>query len=374
MRHSAFLFAVILGLLTSALGEAGPSSRPPGRIVYSDTIGAGQKALFVSRADGSRRTQITPGPNDFSPKWSPNGRQIVFVRSPAPDVTAIWIANANGTAAHPLDEAHRFAEHPRWSPNGRWIAYQVQTSEEGGSGLRAHTTFELWLVRPDGSHRRRLMRGPGGISVKDNPVYSVAAGAWDWSPDNRRLAVVAGGEGSEHAQIIDVRNGRIHGRGRASDLGWSPDGRRLAVVVDTNFEIGGPGCGPVWLVPRDSGKRRQLTHPRKDACDLWPRWSTDGRSMIFTRSAGEGGPEMLRFATANGTRTGRIVPLGLTRYRWPTKCGKLFEYASGEESGWIVHPMPGSAPRFVRFPVGGQTRCDTFSDDPCELAGDWYCK
>src|SRR5512133_3403956 len=157
MRHSVFLVAVLPGLLVSARGsEAAPSSRPLGRIVYSDTIGAGHKALFVSRADGSRRTQITVGPNDFSPKWSPSGRQIVFVRSLATDVTAIWIASADGTAARPLDDTHRFAEHPRWSPNGRWIAYQVQTSYEGGSGLRAHTTFELWIVRPDGSHRRRL--------------------------------------------------------------------------------------------------------------------------------------------------------------------------------------------------------------------------
>jgi hypothetical protein len=77
---------------------------------------------------------------------------------------------------------------------------------------------------------------------------------------------------------------------------------------------------------------------------------------------------MLRFATADGTQSGRIVSLSLNRYRWPTRCGKLFEYASGEESGWIVHPTPRSAPRFVRFPVGGQTRCDTYSDDPCELA------
>jgi TolB protein len=369
------VFAAFLGLFTSALGgEAAPSSRPPGRIVYSDTIGAGQKALFVSRADGSHRTRITAGPNDFSPKWSPSGRQIAFVRSPAHDVTGIWIANADGTAARPLDEAHTFAEHPRWSPNGRWIAYQVQTSYEGesGYGLRAHTTFELWLVRPDGSHRHRLMRGPGGVSIKENPVYSVAAGVWAWSPDSRRLAVVAGGEGSERARVIDVRTGRIHGRGRASDLGWSPGGRRLAVVVDTGFEIGGAGCGPVWLVPRDSGKRRQLTHPRNDACDLWPRWSSDGRSIVFTQSPDR--PDVLRFVTADGTHSGRIVALGLTRYRWPATCGGLFEYASGEESGWIVHPSPRAAPRFIRFPVGGRTRCDTYSVDPCELAGDWLCK
>ena len=377
MRRTPTLVAALLALLSCVAlgGKISPASRPPGRIVYSDTVGAGRKGLFIARADGSRPKQITVGPNDFSPRWSPDARKIVFVRSSAPDVTAIWIVDADGTAARPLDADHRFAEHPRWAPNGRWIAYQVQTSAEGGSGLRAHTTFELWLVRPDGSHRRRILRGPGGISVKDNPVYSVAAGAWAWSPDGRRLAVVAGGEGSERAQIIDVRTGRMHGRGRASDVAWSPDGRRLAVVVDTNFEIGGPGCGPVWIVQRDRGKRRQLTHPAKGACDLWPRWSPDGRSIVFARSStGEGGPLRLMTARADGTRLQRVRSLALSRYRWPTRCGKLFEYAGGDESGWIVRPTARAALRFIRFPVGSRTVCDTGSDNPCELAGDWICR
>jgi hypothetical protein len=67
---------------------------------------------------------------------------------------------------------------------------------------------------------------------------------------------------------------------------------------------------------------------------------------------------MLRFATADGTHSGRIVPLDLTRYRWPAKCGKLFEYASGEESGWIVRPTRGCCGHHL-FPANTKVRLES---------------
>jgi Tol biopolymer transport system component len=290
------------------------------------------KALFVARADGSGARQITDGTRDFSPRSSPDGRRVAFVRSVAPGETAIWIVNANGSGAHPLDDVHRYAEHPRWWPAGRWIAYQVQTSTHVRTGLRAHTPFELWLVRPDGSERHRLKRGAGEI-VDDNPLYSVAGGAWAWSPDGRRIAAIAGGE----------------------------------------------ACGSIWTVPRERGKRHRVTRPSKDptgansACDLWPRWTAGGRSIVIVRSAGEGGSRRLFRVRTDGTHLQRIRPLALARYHWPTRCPRLFEYASDYGRGWIVRASARSAPRFVRFPAGGRTICDPDSADPCEQGGDWHC-
>jgi Tol biopolymer transport system component len=376
MRRRAIFVPALLGLLSfPAFGnEASTPIRPPGKIVYSSNA-----LLFVARADGSGERRVTDGPKDFSPRWSPDGRRIVFTRSVTPGLTAIWIVNADGSDPRPLDDVHQHAEHPRWSPNGRWIAYQVQTSTYLQTGLRAHTTFELWLVRPDGSKRHRLMRGDGGVT-NDNPLYSVASGAWAWSPDGRRIAAITGGEGSERVQVIDVTTGRVHGRGRAADVSWSPDGRRLAVAVDTSFEIAAPGCGPILIVPRDRGKRRRVTRPRNDdpagvnnACDMWPRWSTDGRSLVVVRSVSEGGPRRLLAVGTDGAHLQRVRSLALARYHWPARCGKLLEYASGYGSGWIVRSSATSAPRFVQFPVGGRTVCDPDSADPCEAAGDWRC-
>jgi Tol biopolymer transport system component len=379
MRRSAILAFVLAGLLCGAPGGSASHSarRPPGRIVYSGALEGRGRALFIAAADGSGPTQITAGPDDFSPHWSPDGRRIVFVRSTVPRVTAIWIVGADGTGARPLDEDHPYAEHPRWSPDGSRVAYQVQTSTNIQTGLRAHTTYELWLVRPDGSDRRRLVRGDGD-NVDDNPLYSVATGTWAWSPGGRRLAFVYGPEGAERVRIVDVATGKTRPRGHGWDVSWSPDGRRLAVTVDASHGIGEPGCGTVWIVPANGGKRRLLVRPPrrpggpKASCDLWPRWPT-GRSVAFVRSVVEPTrPGRLFTARADGTQLQRVRPLGLARYRWAARCSGIFEYASGYGSGWIVHPR-GAAPRFVRFPRGGRgTRCNPDSG-ACESGGDWHC-
>jgi TolB protein len=372
------LLAIVVGMGAAPSGTPGASeSRPPGWIVYSASevpLVPVRRQLVVARPDGSGATPVTTGSDDFSPQWAPDGRRIAFVRSIGADRTEIWLAKADGTGARPLDQDHPYAEHPRWSPDGRWIAYQVQTSTNIYSGTRAHTTFELWLVRPDGSGRRRLVAG-GELLENDNPQYKTASGTWSWSPDSRRIAYVRNG-----IRIVELATGRTHYRGRGQDVAWSPDGRRLATTVSPeDFNIGEPDCGSVWIVPRATGKRTRLTRdalglmPPRDVCDRWPRWSPSGNSVVFARSTSEGGRGRLFAISVDGKGLERIVALSADRYAWPSRCSGMFEYASGFGSGWIVRPSPQGARRFVRFPVAGTPRCNTDRLEPCAAAGDWRC-
>ena len=375
LRQALALLVLAGALASSGVGDAASSARrPPGKIVYSGQVGQG-RSLFVARADGSRPVKITSGPNDFSPRWSPDGRRIAFVRSTSVGATAVWIVNADGTAAEPLDEQHPFAEHPRWSPNGRWIAYQVQM-ETDESGLRRHTTFEFWLVRPDGSERHRLVQSDPAAGG-GNPLYEVAAGAWAWSPNGNRIAFVSGQEGQERVRVVEVATGKVRFRGPGWDVDWSPDGRRLAVTVDARFEIGAPACGALWLVPSERGKRRVLARPPRSTgvngpCNLWPRWSPDGRSIAFVRSGLETHRRgRLLIARADGGHVLRVIAIAMHRYRWPARCRPVFEYASGYGSGWLVRQH--KTWRFVPFPVGARAICNPETGEPCKSAGDWHC-
>jgi TolB protein len=52
----------------------------------------------VINADGSNPVQLTSGPgDDFGSAWSPDGRQIAFVRDFANNDRSVWTVNADGS-------------------------------------------------------------------------------------------------------------------------------------------------------------------------------------------------------------------------------------------------------------------------------------
>jgi Tol biopolymer transport system component len=84
--------------------------------------------LAKIRPDGTGLTVLTSGPRfDGSPDWSPNGKELVFVRWDGAngDVSSqeLWTVSANGTGARPLTAPRFRSFAPAWSPDGRRIAF-----------------------------------------------------------------------------------------------------------------------------------------------------------------------------------------------------------------------------------------------------------
>jgi dipeptidyl aminopeptidase/acylaminoacyl peptidase len=348
-------FALCLVALAGAGGAALGAPAPPDWIAYTGELADGRRALHVSRADGSGARQITEGPNDYNARWSPDGRKIAFERSIAEDQTAVWVVNADGSGARELD-ADPYAEHPRWSPRGGWIAYQVQTSFYIYDGHRANTTFELRLVRPDGS-RRRLLVASEPPNENDNPRSYVQLGGWSWSPDDTQIAFTrprTPDADYPSVNVVDVATGRTRLLLRGGeDPAWSPDGRNLVVTVDAEFTVGQPGCGSIWVVSVARGTRHRLARAR-GSCGRFPRWSPDGRTIVFERKRIEGGPIGFMAVAPEGTHLRPVIPLRAAVHRWPRDCARLFEYTTPFANGLVVNDERGRA-RFVA------------------LKGDWRC-
>jgi hypothetical protein len=130
----------------------------------SDGNGVG---LFVINADGTHLRQITPpgtiiqSGNDGD--WSPQGNEIIFSRHVMPDVFgSIWVVHADGTGLHEIhiqgldcgasdSDPNGFGCHePRWSPDGKKIIFaanspttgtNIYTANADGTGL-TQVTFD----------------------------------------------------------------------------------------------------------------------------------------------------------------------------------------------------------------------------------------
>jgi len=67
--------------------------------------------------------QLTFGDkNDSQPRWSPDGRQLAFVRTDG-DKSQIWLLPLRGGEAQAVSKAEFGASRPRWSPDGKSILF-----------------------------------------------------------------------------------------------------------------------------------------------------------------------------------------------------------------------------------------------------------
>src|SRR5829696_3621540 len=117
-------------------------------------------------ADGTCQTNLTNNPlGDWSPAWSPSGKQIAFARFfDNNQFTDIAIINIDGSGLKRL--THESGEYPAWSPDGTRIAFA--SAREGN--------YEIYVMNADGTGQTRLT---------DNPAYDMSP---TWSPDGTQIA------------------------------------------------------------------------------------------------------------------------------------------------------------------------------------------
>jgi Tol biopolymer transport system component len=146
--------------------------------------------LWVSRPDGSDRKAIARahgGEGDRPFDWSPDGRRIVFLRSPAlapegwpegdPEV---YVVNADGTGLRRLTyHDHMFLQPfhtPLWSPDGGTILFKTNNLELNGQFVDAKERFVA--MNPDGSGLRLVGPRPGCVSG-ELEGQKQGCGAWE---------------------------------------------------------------------------------------------------------------------------------------------------------------------------------------------------
>ena len=126
--------------------------------------------LWKSKLDGSQRIQLSDAPlYAISPRWSPDGSQIVFYAFSSGQKTKLYIVPADGgtpSALLPGDAEDEWD--PTWSPDGTRIAF-------GGA-----------VTNPDASIRI--------LDLKTREVSTVpgSKGLFSprWSPDGRYIAAM----------------------------------------------------------------------------------------------------------------------------------------------------------------------------------------
>jgi dipeptidyl aminopeptidase/acylaminoacyl peptidase len=92
-------------------------------------------SIWLTRLDGSGEpVRLTSGTRDTTPRWSPDGRYLAFVRAgetPGPTSTPqIYLLPTAGGEAFQWTNTPRGASGPVWSPDGKWVAFGSSANPE----------------------------------------------------------------------------------------------------------------------------------------------------------------------------------------------------------------------------------------------------
>ena len=200
------------------------------------------------------------------PIWSRDGREIVTTdENGTPDedgfTNVTWRANRDGTNLRklPVPATDRVID---WSPDGQWLLTFRHFPKEG---FPKEGKNEWYLMRTDGSEKRRLARGGNFSPDGRHLLYQYDYG--DIQLLGREIRVFDL-ETGEHRTVYRAQTDFL---ARVNWSGWSPDGKHIALVVvnwEARFRIrpNTADCRFV-ILDADGGKPREFRLP--DARNLW---------------------------------------------------------------------------------------------------------
>ncbi|HMF53277.1 MAG TPA: S9 family peptidase, partial [Edaphobacter sp.] len=308
-------------------GKSGVAWSPDGtQLAY-----VSQGSIWTVSVSGGAPRRLTNAPAgggdprqaaDRTPRWSPNGRWILF-QSGRRGVNSLLVVSSEGATTSFLTGPKEEASEGRWSPDGEQIVY-VTREKEFFSGRLNLLRFDPHAGQPVGEP----------IKLYTAPVDR--GGGWSihgavWSPDNKTLATVLQNDGWSHIYLVSAKGGDpkqiTRGDFEDEDPVFSPDGKHLIFVSNRGLLE----ANNLWTSSLEGGEARQVTKFDTPGISSQPQWSPDGRSIYFLHQSPTQTADLFRqdLGGSQATAITRTTPQNYSssaqipeRVTWKSKDGK----------------------------------------------------
>jgi Tol biopolymer transport system component len=162
-------------------GECCVAPSPDGHLLAFDgffpaVAADGAQGIYVTDLHGGsypdfrRLTSASPTGFDTAPDISPDGRTIAFRRVVDETAAAVFVIGVDGRGLRQVTPYALEAGPPRWSPDGRRIVFNSGTLTDFDDG-------QIWVANADGTGLTQLTHG-----APDNPSFQPS-----WSADGSEI-------------------------------------------------------------------------------------------------------------------------------------------------------------------------------------------
>lgn len=244
--------------------QATPAFSPDGALVaFRQSDGAKNTGIYAAVVGGDKSLQLTSDPGDFCPTWSPDGRQVAFIRY-SDQAASIYIVPALGGTERRVYLGPAFMKAGlSWSPDGRFLAFS-----ESDTANATRSTISLLSITdsstkaltfpPPGSFDHEAAFSPDGNQVAF--VRSTVAGV-----SNDVFVMPAGGGEAKRLTFDD--------RAIMGPPAWTADSRELVFSSNRAAATG------LWRVSAAGSTPRPVAGPIGEAA--WPSISARGNTLVY---------------------------------------------------------------------------------------------
>jgi dipeptidyl aminopeptidase/acylaminoacyl peptidase len=264
---------------------ADPQISPDGSRIVFVRVWVNQKAdrydmaLWVVSTGGGAARQLTAGPRDSSPRWSPDGRTLAFTRSAEKEgrpLSQIYLISFDGGEAQPLTEMPMGASGPEWSPDGKTIAFQSTEDIK-----KEKPTFEGSEPKEkpagNGEAKEKTPERKSDVRVITRAIYRFNGPGYLQSQFKSHIWTVSvpafPGELPKPKQVTK-------GNFDEDGFSWSPDGSRIYFVSNRVPEpyYEEPRTDLYSVAPDGSDEKKALSF--EGGIDVY-NFSRDGKRIAF---------------------------------------------------------------------------------------------
>ena len=353
--HQTPIIAESTPITTYVGSELYPSFSPDGKhVVFSwDNDSKSNFHIYTSAVgDGGAHQLTDSSKSDYGPVWSPDGREIAFLRASSGQQVEVWVVQPDGKGSRKIKGIGRAnAEHPlTWSEDSAWLVFAAPIRTAGPTALfllstktgdQRQITFISAqsggdlnpAISPDGqtlafaratsaswrdiyivrlSKDRLAIGEPLRLTDLRRVIDTIA-----WTPDSRSLVFSAATTpaGARHLGRIDVTSSAPNHD--FTEMGIEGDhpaisriGAKLA-YVRKNIEQ-----SSIWRLELQTAtavpkRSRMVSSTRRDfSADISP----DGKRLVF--SSVRSGPSEIWLSGTDGSSLKRITSLGASTPRW----------------------------------------------------------